>query len=377
MINKTYGELSMKIKKCISILLATSFIFLAGIAVWLGTGMLAQITDVEAEWSEVSVEDSYDINSEFSIPARDVEISGEKVRAEGILVYPDGTATVKSPSLLDQAGIYFVRWSAEVNGQPYAEEKNFVVYNSVLSHGTDTTVEYGTPVTAETEGIEAVKREIPSLKDALYTGTLPAAPREEPAALEYMKEGLKTPSAVQYVARAGHISHYTGAFRILKVILSYEYLWIQIRVKGGAYGCMSGFGVYGDSYLVSYRDPNLKETNQVFENTADYVEHFDATDRDMTKYVIGTISEMDTPLTPAAAGNRSMSAWLTHTTLEDLQRTRDQVLEATPADIRGLASGIRELLDEGSLCAIGNENRIENEKEMFDRTWNLFHTAEA
>lgn len=143
----------MKIKKCISILLATSFIFLAGIAVWLGTGMLAQITDVEAEWSEVSVEDSYDINSEFSIPARDVEISGEKVRAEGILVYPDGTATVKSPSLLDQAGIYFVRWSAEVNGQPYAEEKNFVVYNSVLSHGTDTTVEYGTPVTAETEGM--------------------------------------------------------------------------------------------------------------------------------------------------------------------------------------------------------------------------------
>ena len=101
------------------------------------------------------------------------------------------------------------------------------------------------------------------------------------------------------------------------------------------------FGVYGDSYLVSYRDPNLKETNQVFENTADYVEHFDATDRDMTKYVIGTISDMDTPLTPSAAGNRSMSAWLTHTTLEDLQRMRDQVLEATPADIRSLASGIR------------------------------------
>ena len=192
-----------------------------------------------------------------------------------------------------------------------------------------------------------------------------------------MKEGLKTPSAVQYVARAGHISHYTGAFRILKVILSYEYLWIQIRVKGGAYGCMSGFGVYGDSYLVSYRDPNLKETNQVFENTADYVEHFDATDRDMTKYVIGTISDMDTPLTPSAAGNRSMSAWLTHTTLEDLQRMRDQVLEATPADIRSLASGIRELLDEGSLCAIGNESRIEKEKDMFDRTRNLFRSAET
>ena len=183
-----------------------------------------------------------------------------------------------------------------------------------------------------------------------------------------------TPSAVQYVARAGQISAYTGAYRILKVILSYDYLWIQIRVKGGAYGCMSGFSVYGDSYLVSYRDPNLRETNEVFEKTAEYVEQFDATERDMTKYIIGTISDLDTPLTPAAAGNRSMSAWLTHATMEDLQKTRDQILDATPEDIRALAVGIRELLQPQSLCAIGNENRIEKEKELFDRTFPLFHS---
>ena len=172
------------------------------------------------------------------------------------------------------------------------------------------------------------------------------------------KEGIKTPSAVQYVARAGHIRRYTGAYRILKVILSYEYLWIQVRVKGGAYGCMSGFGLYGDSYLVSYRDPNLSQTNEVFERTADYVEQFDAGERDMTKYIIGTISELDTPLTPSAEGTRSMSAWLTHTTMEDLQKIRDEILNASPSDIRALAVGIRELLEEGSLCAIGNEGKI-------------------
>lgn len=94
----------------------------------------------------------------------------------------------------------------------------------------------------------------------------------------------------------------------------------------------------------------------------------------MTKYIIGTISDLDTPLTPAAAGNRSMSAWLTHATMEDLQKTRDQILDATPEDIRALAVGIRELLQQQSLCAIGNENRIEKEKELFDRIFPLFHS---
>jgi hypothetical protein len=231
--------------------------------------------------------------------------------------------------------------------------------------------------TSDKDGLEAVRKEIPALKKALYTEELKPWPTKD-ASKEIlpMKEGIRTPSAVQYVARAGHISSYTGAYRILKVILSYDYLWIQIRVKGGAYGCMSGFGTYGDSYLVSYRDPNLRQTNEVFEHTAEYVEQFDASERDMTKYIIGTISELDTPLTPAAAGNRSMSAWLTNASMEDFQRVRDQILTATPADIRALAVGIRELLDEGSFCAIGNESNIEKEKELFDTTFSLFHSQQ-
>ncbi len=224
------------------------------------------------------------------------------------------------------------------------------------------------------DGFEAVVKEIPALKNALYTDILPEADKQKLHKLQVCREGIMTPSAVQYVARAGYIREYTGAYRILKVILSYDYLWIQIRVKGGAYGCMSGFGVYGDSYLVSYRDPNLSQTNEVFEKTADYVEQFDADEREMTKYIIGTISELDTPLTPAAAGNRSILAWMTHTTIEDIQKIRDQVLDASPADIRALAGGIRELLSSNSLCAIGNENRIEKEKELFDRTFLLFHS---
>lgn len=228
--------------------------------------------------------------------------------------------------------------------------------------------------TSKEDGFEAVKKEIPALKKVLYTEPLPEFSEREESAPQPKREGIMTPAAVQYVARAGYISKYSGVYRVLKVILSYEYLWIQLRVKGGAYGCMSGFGLYGDSYFVSYRDPNLGLTNEVFEHTAEFVEQFDVSERDMTKYVIGTVSDMDLPLTPAQTGVRSMTAWLTETTFEDVQRVRDEVLNAEPEDIRALSAGVRELLDTGCLCAVGNESRIEKEKELFDVTFGLFHS---
>ncbi|MCD8241282.1 MAG: insulinase family protein, partial [Lachnospiraceae bacterium] len=221
--------------------------------------------------------------------------------------------------------------------------------------------------TSREDGLEAVKREIPALRQALIRdAVVPPGADQSLKKMPALREGIAIPSSVQYVARAGHISHYTGAYHVLRVILSYEYLWSQVRVKGGAYGCMSGFGVHGDAFLVSYRDPNLRQTNEVFERTADYVAQFEADEREMTKYIIGTFSELDTPLTPRAAGNRSMTAWLTHTTEADAQRVRDEALDVQSADIRALAEGIRELLAEDSLCVVGNAEHIEKDKDLFD-----------
>lgn len=138
-------------------------------------------------------------------------------------------------------------------------------------------------------------------------------PSEETLAYGKLNEGFQTSAKIQYVTRAGNYREagydYTGALRILKVIMSYEYLWVNVRVKGGAYGCMSGFGRNGNSYFASYRDPNLRQTNEIYEGVPEYVEHFNVEERDMTKYVIGTISEMDTPLTARAQGARSDAAY--------------------------------------------------------------------
>ena len=155
-------------------------------------------------------------------------------------------------------------------------------------------------------------------------------------------------------------------------MLSYDYLWINIRVKGGAYGCMSGFGRSGEGYLVSYRDPNLRETNAVYEGVTDYLRNFQADERDMTKFVIGTISDLDTPLTPSIRGSRGLSAYLSGVTQEMMQKERDQVLSATVEDIRALADIVQAILDTGAFCVVGNEDRIEGAKDLFKETKNLY-----
>ena len=194
---------------------------------------------------------------------------------------------------------------------------------------------------------------------------------------ENKNEGFKTASQVNYVARCGDFKAagfaYTGVLKILQVIMSYDYLWLNVRVKGGAYGCMSGFGRSGEGYFVSYRDPNLKETNAIYEGIISYLENFQVDERDMTKYVIGSISNLDTPLTPSVKGARGLSAYLSGITGEMMQKERDQILNATAADIRALAPIVQAILDTGSFCVVGNAEKIEANREMFGRIDNLSH----
>ncbi len=197
----------------------------------------------------------------------------------------------------------------------------------------------------------------------------------EDFSFEQKNEGFETSSQVQYVARCGNFKdagyEYTGALRVLQVILSYDYLWIQVRVKGGAYGVMSGFGRNGDGYFVSYRDPSLGETSRVFEGVPAYLEGFTADEREMTKYIIGTVSGMDTPLTPYLKGIRDRSCYLSGITEQMLQEERDQVLGATEADIRELSGLTRAVLATGDICALGGSGKIEAEKELFKETSRL------
>lgn len=192
-----------------------------------------------------------------------------------------------------------------------------------------------------------------------------------------LNEAFKTSGQVQFVCRAGNFKkrglEYTGALKVLRVMMGYDYLWNNVRVKGGAYGCMSSFMRNGDCFFVSYRDPNLQKTIDVYENTGEYLRNFVADERTLTQYIIGTISEVDAPLSPAAYGAYCLNAYLSDVTEEMIQKDREEILNVTEKDIQKLAEYVDAFLEEKCICVVGTTPKIEESKELFTTVDSLFH----
>ncbi|MBU5447336.1 insulinase family protein [Blautia sp. MSJ-36] len=221
--------------------------------------------------------------------------------------------------------------------------------------------------TGERESLDVVKAQAAGIKKVLFNGQKPESVKQAPCIKK--NEAFKTSGQVQYVAQNGNFRkkglEYTGALEILKVILSYDYLWINLRVKGGAYGCMSGFKRNGESFLVSYRDPHLKRTLEVYQGVPDYIRAFEADEREMTKYIIGTISNKDVPRTPQMQGSISKTAYFSNVTEDMLQKERNQILGAQKEDIQKLAALVEAILSDDQICVVGSETAIEKAEDVF------------
>ena len=187
--------------------------------------------------------------------------------------------------------------------------------------------------------------------------------------LEMKNEGLLTQGNVQYVAKAGDFKKdgfkYSGAFEVLESILGYDYLWNNVRVKGGAYGVFADFRRNGNSCIVSYRDPNIKETLDVYDSIGAYLKDFNCSDREMQKYIIGTIRKLDQPLSNSSKGDFSDMYYFAGITHEDLQREREEVINTNVDTIRGFKPLVDSVMSQGYICTLGNENKIIENKNIF------------
>ena len=220
-------------------------------------------------------------------------------------------------------------------------------------------------LTCDRTELPAIQKTLGGLAASFPEGTVGEKVHYHP---EKKNEGFLDASQVQYVSRAGNFlaaGRFTGILRLLKPVLSYDYLWINVRVKGGAYGVMCQFLRNGDAWFCSYRDPHLRETNEVFEGIPEYLRNYSASEREMTKSIIGTISDLDQPMNPDAKGLRSTIIALSKVTEEDLQRERTEILNATQEDLRAMAPYIEAILGADAICAIGNENVLKKEEELF------------
>ncbi len=224
-------------------------------------------------------------------------------------------------------------------------------------------------ITGTEKEYQGMDDEVKSFVDSLYTedvrkGNLKLVPVKK-------NEAFKTAGQVQYVCRAGNFASeglkYNGALRVLKVMMGYDYLWKNIRVLGGAYGCMSSFAKNGDSAFVTYRDPNLQNSIDVFEKASDYLRNFDSDDRTILQYIIGAISDLDTPKTPSAKGAYGLTAYLCNAKMENIQKNRDQLLGTTKQTIRGLADYVDAFMKDDCLCVIGSSEKIDESSDIFDK----------
>jgi Zn-dependent M16 (insulinase) family peptidase len=257
------------------------------------------------------------------------------------------------------------------------EEKKEEVVNTLnaLSNILFTRKNLIVSFTSEEEGYQEMEKYLPKFITELSTTEC----REKKIPLELVKlnEGIKIPSAVSYVARIGNFKkagyEYTGTMETLKNILDYDYLWNNVRVKGGAYGVMSSYGATsGNVVFVSYRDPNVAKTNDIFNGIPEFLRTFDADDRAVLKFIIGTISAKDTPKNPSAKGRRSFAAYLSNVSYEDICREREEILSLDVEKVRNLAPIMEAVLSQDYICAVGNSAKIEEDKELFMETKDLF-----
>lgn len=184
-----------------------------------------------------------------------------------------------------------------------------------------------------------------------------------------LNEGLYSQSRVQYVGKGANfieLGHeYTGALNVLETILRYEYFWTKIRVQGGAYGSFASFDRAGNLIFSSYRDPNLIKTLETFDATADFLKNFDVSDREMDKYIIGTLSKIDKPLTPSLKGQIAADMCLNNVTYADRQKSRNEILSARQEDIRALSKLVSDCMNQKCLCVFGNEEILKANAQLF------------
>ncbi|MEI6884089.1 MAG: insulinase family protein [Bacteroidota bacterium] len=221
--------------------------------------------------------------------------------------------------------------------------------------------------TSGTKELETFKKEL-----GIFTNTLPQA--KNPIQtwtfnFEKKNEGILTASKVQYVYEGYNFKNlgyaWDGKMRVLNLILSRDWLRQRIRVVGGAYGASANISATGLISFSSYRDPNLKETFDVYSATVDFLNKFDADETAMTRYIIGTISTLDIPQTNSQKGESAMNYYFSKRKPEEIQKDRDAILTTKASDIKGFSKMINDMLQQRAVCVYGNADKINASKDLF------------
>lgn len=208
---------------------------------------------------------------------------------------------------------------------------------------------------------------------ATTVGTERAAHAEQRAAFTPSpgrKIGFLIPAPVQAIAMGGRLltdrSQFRGQYRVVEALLNNDYLWQELRVKGGAYGGFCTMTRDGLLVMGSYRDPNCQATLERFHGAADYLTNLQLSEQDLETYIVGAIGRFDTPLSTEQEGMDAIDRCFYGLSAEQLAEERRQLIACTPEDIREVAEKVRALMQTDNYCIIGSETAMKEVQEELD-----------
>jgi len=274
-----------------------------------------------------------------------------------------------------------LRFVQQQSGDSDAVKKNLrdklEQLKAIIFHKNNLTVN----MTAEADGLKLVNDQIGRLLEKLPAGRLAARP-DEPA-LEPVHAGIAVPTQVSYVASALRAPSYNDPSSALLMLASRElsnsYLYKYIRVQGGAYGGMSSFdATMGIFAFLSYRDPHIVETLNVFQNAQKFYAENDMSADDMEKAIISTLSALDKPLDPSGRGYVALIRHFAGATDAMRQSFRDQIFAATPRKVRDTLAGYFEKAARSNAVAVyAAQEKLDEANKILTDKLNLEKLSEV
>lgn len=177
-------------------------------------------------------------------------------------------------------------------------------------------------------------------------------------------------SAVNFNIKSGDFkkfgAKYSGSMNVLKSIISREYLWNNIRVKGGSYGCGCVISRSGVLNLYSYRDPKVAETYDCYNNISKFLKDTNIDDNIVKKYIIGAIREIDKPKSTDSTFSEVILRYLSEISIDIINTQRIEILETTSKDIKNYSEFFENIINQNYFCTIGVESEINNNKDIFE-----------
>ncbi len=326
--------------------------------------MLSLISEIALRTSFDDTKRMKEIISEVRTEMQDSLISGGSITALNRALSYLSLSGAEDDRL---TGLSFFRFLSDIEKNFSKKKKAVIAKLQEVSKQIFNFNEAELSLTCEPEGEAKVSEAAPRFVAEFPNEKIQKAPRDFKPELK--NEGIKTASQVQYVVQAANFIdkgyQVCGEMNVLKTILTTDYLYNKLRVLGGAYGTSCVARRDGSFAFTSYRDPNLSESYARYSEIPEYLKNLEISDREMCKYIIGTINGVDTPLQPHAFGTRSYGIYRSGITEEERKRLREGVLNCTADKIRAFAPMVEDLLQTNARCTVGNEHKINENSGEF------------